>query len=145
MKKLLIKKINDKNMLLILKNNLTININSLNFKINTNIELSIDSSSLSNINGIQSSIDNFFNCEYNNEYNYKFFKDLINKKFKIMIINNIYIDKNLKKIIVKSLKEIKFYEKELLKLNNLTNEYIILNDVFNIYNNKLLNNENITN
>jgi hypothetical protein len=137
--------LNDKNMLIILKNNIITNINSLNYKINTNIELSIDSSSLGNINGIKSSLDNVFNCEYNNEYNYKYFKDLINKKFKIMIINNIFIDKNLKKIIIKNLKEIKFFEKELLKINNLTNEYIILTDVFDIYNNKLLNNENITN
>ena len=38
------KELNDKNMLIILKNNLVTNINSLNYKINTNIELSIDSS-----------------------------------------------------------------------------------------------------
>ena len=139
------KELNDKNMLIILKNNLVTNINSLNYKINTNIELSIDSSSLSNINGIQSSLDNVFNCQYNNDYNYKYFKDLINKKFKIMIIKNIFINKNLKKIIVKILKEIKFFEKDLLKINNLTNEYIILTDVFDIYNNKLLNNDNINN
>ena len=36
-------------------------------------------------------------------------------------------------------------KKELLKINNLTNEYIILTDVFDIYNNKLLNNDNINN
>ena len=60
-----------------------------------------------------------------------------------MIILNIYIEVGLKKIIVLKLKEFKYLEKELLKINNLIQEYILFSDVFKIYKNELLNNDNI--
>jgi hypothetical protein len=134
---------NNNNLLQILKNNININIKILENKINSNFELSIDSSSLNSINNIKLSFIDIIDYKFESEYNYKYFKNIINSKFKKMIILNIYIEVGLKKIIVLKLKEFKYLEKELLKINNLIQEYILFSDVFKIYKNELLNNDNI--
>ena len=83
------------------------------------------------------------NYNSNNIYNYRFFKEKINGKFKKMITLSIRIPLDLKSNITKIIKILRNDEKELLIIYNLIHEYFLLIDLFSNYNNELLSKDKL--
>jgi len=132
----------DKNLLLILKDNIYTNIHILSDKIKNNSS-SLDSSSINNFYNTNLSFENMINYNSNNIYNYRFFKEKINGKFKKMITLSIRIPLDLKSNITKIIKILRNDEKELLIIYNLIHEYFLLIDLFSNYNNELLSKDKL--